>query len=257
MGLHPNVRAAGPRVIPVLDLLQGQVVHAVAGNRSAYLPIRTPLCAGSRPLDVALALRQRFGSREFYLADLDAIEGAAKNWNVYADLLRADLTLWVDAGPHGACFARELADFTVEQRSLARIVAGLESVLEPRELARMLEAVGPERLAFSLDLKHGVPWTDSPGWQRNSALDIASTVLALGIRRMIVLDLARVGTGEGVGTEALCLAIRDLAPDVELIAGGGIRGPADLRALSACACDAALVASALHNGRLRPEDLVH
>jgi uncharacterized protein related to proFAR isomerase len=38
-------------------------------------------------------------------------------------------------------------------------------------------------------------------------------------------------------------------------AGGGVRGPDDLRGLHACGVKAVLVASALHDGRLRREDV--
>jgi uncharacterized protein related to proFAR isomerase len=42
---------------------------------------------------------------------------------------------------------------------------------------------------------------------------------------------------------------------VDLIAGGGVRGLDDLKALADAGCDAALVASALHDGRLSREDI--
>ena len=39
-------------LIPVIDLMQGQVVRAVRGNRHAYQPIVSKLCASSDPLTV-------------------------------------------------------------------------------------------------------------------------------------------------------------------------------------------------------------
>jgi hypothetical protein len=41
---------------------------------------------------------------------------------------------------------------------------------------------------------------------------------------------------------------------LQIVAGGGVRSAADLRSLSAAGCDAALVASALHDGRLTIHD---
>ena len=43
-------------VIPVLDLLDGQAVHAVRGRRDDYRPIRSLLAATSEPLALAPAL---------------------------------------------------------------------------------------------------------------------------------------------------------------------------------------------------------
>ena len=72
---------------------------------------------------------------------------------------------------------------------------------------------------------------------------------------MIVLDLARVGVGSGTGTEELCRQLAATYRDVEVIAGGGVRDAADLRRLKEWGVRAALVASALHDGRLSREDL--
>jgi phosphoribosylformimino-5-aminoimidazole carboxamide ribotide isomerase len=95
----------------------------------------------------------------------------------------------------------------------------------------------------------------APTWRGLDAEAIAARALDAGVRRLIVLDLARVGTGMGAGTEALCRRLRQLDGGLEITAGGGVRGPADLATLAASGCDAALVASALHDGRITPSDL--
>jgi phosphoribosylformimino-5-aminoimidazole carboxamide ribotide isomerase len=68
-----------------------------------------------------------------------------------------------------------------------------------------------------------------------------------GIGTIIVLDLARVGTGTGPDVE-LVREIRRALPRTELVAGGGIRDAADLERLADAGADAALVGSALHHG---------
>ena len=42
-------------LIPVIDLMHGQVVRAVRGDRHAYRPIVSALCDGSDPVTVARA----------------------------------------------------------------------------------------------------------------------------------------------------------------------------------------------------------
>ncbi len=44
-------------------------------------------------------------------------------------------------------------------------------------------------------------------------------------------------------------------PGVTLLAGGGVRNADDLRRLKASGCDAALVATALHDGRITAADV--
>ena len=82
------------------------------------------------------------------------------------------------------------------------------------------------------------------------AMGVVRRAYDLGYRAFVVLDLARVGLGGGAGTENLLRAIRDEIPDVEFIAGGGMRTWADIERLGECGADAVLVASALHDGTL-------
>jgi len=238
------------RIIPVIDLLAGQVVRGIAGRREEYRPIVSSLIADASPLSVAQAFITRFGLRECYLADLDAIGGAEPAWQVYADLMALGLNLWVDAGIGDVGRAAALARYECRSRPLAGIVVGLESVPGPESLGELFISIGDERLIFSLDLKDARPMAKTPGWSAMPPVEIASTAVELGARRLIVLDLARVGTDGGVGTEMLCRSIRQNHPQIELIAGGGVRHAQDLRSLAAAGCDAALMASALHDGRI-------
>jgi phosphoribosylformimino-5-aminoimidazole carboxamide ribotide isomerase len=239
------------RVVPVIDLMHGQVVRGVGGRRDEYRPIASVLSVDAQPINVARGLSQA-GFRETYVADLDAILGAAPAWSTYAQLMRAGLELWVDAGLTSMEQASRIADFQVDGRPLAAIVAGLETLASPQCLAEMLAIVGAARLIFSLDLRAGEPLSGSIAWKNLTPQQIANLALRLGVRRMIVLDLARVGMGQGVGTEPICRELRCLDPHLQIIAGGGVRSPADLRSLASAGVDAALVASALHDGRLTP-----
>ncbi len=237
------------QVIPVLDLMGGQVVRGVAGRRHEYRPIESVLAADARPATVARALAET-GFRVAYVADLDAIGGAEPAWAIYQELLAAGLRPWIDAGVSNVEQAEALSRFEFGGRGLEAVVAGLESLSDPAMLADLLAAVGPERLIFSLDLKSGRPLTTAAAWRGLRPAQIAIVALRLGLRRMIVLDLAAVGMGAGVGTESFCRDLRCLDPRLQIIAGGGVRGGEDLLSLARAGCDAALVASALHDGRL-------
>jgi phosphoribosylformimino-5-aminoimidazole carboxamide ribotide isomerase len=238
------------RIIPVLDLQAGHVVRGVGGRRQEYRPLVSPLCPSSRPLDVARAFRERFGFTELYVADLDALAGASPALDTYAGLRADGLRLWVDAGVREAAAAAALAAAGVE-----RIVVGLETVAGPTVLRETVGRLGAERVVFSLDLKQGVPLGDLSAWQRPDAWSIAEQALALGVRHLLVLDLARVGERGGTGTDALCARLAAAYPDVYLTAGGGVRDLADVQRLRRCGVAAVLVATALHDGRIRPEDI--
>lgn len=243
------------RVIPVVDLKDGVVVRGIAGERATYRPVESVLVAEPTPAAVGRAFVERLSLQQAYVADLDAIAGAEPDWQIYAELMTAGLLIWVDAGTANVERAKSLAQFRAAGTSLARVIVGLETLASVEALVAMLSVIGRERLVFSLDLKEGRPLCPAGTWPDCGAERISQLALQAGVASMIVLDLAQVGTGGGLTTLELCRRIRGQSSDVELIAGGGVRGIEDLRRIAAAGCDGALVASALHDGKIGREEL--
>ncbi len=219
------------RIIPVLDVMGAIVVRAVAGRRSEYRPLVSRLTASTEPFAVARALVEATGAKELYLADLDAIGGEGIST---VDPRDFPVPVLLDAG------LRNLDDLAAaNRRANVRPVVGTETWEVPPEAWPV-----PFPAILSLDLFRGVMRC---GWAEVAELD----ALPLhGVSSVIVLDIARVGLGQGSGTEELIRAIRRRFPNVELIAGGGMRTRDDLSRLEDTGADAALVASALHDGLL-------
>lgn len=225
-------------LLPVLDLKGGVPVRARAGKRDEYRPV------GGTALDAARAYRARVGHGDLYVADLDAIAGAEPAWDVVAALHGDGFALWLDAGVAMADRADALAAAGVEY-----IVVGLETVAGPAVVAAVIARHG-DRVVFSLDLRDGVPIRSATTWRGTDPRSITDEAVGLGVRRLLVLDLARVGVGEGTGTEALLAELHAAHPAVELLAGGGVRDRADLERLAAVGVGRVLVASALRDGTL-------
>ena len=238
------------RILGVLDLLGGVVVRGVAGRREDYRPIRSPLVDSAEPLAIARAFRDQLGLDELYLADLDAILGRSPNYVTWSALREAGFRLWVDAGIRHAADARALF-----ATGVTGLVVGLETVAGPQALAEIVAEHG-DRVLFSLDLRHGLPLGDRAAWDHADAWTLAVWAVAFGVRRLLVLDLARVGVEAGTGTEDLCSRLSRQFPDLELVAGGGIRGMDDLRRLRMCGVGAVLLATVLHDGRINRTDLL-
>jgi phosphoribosylformimino-5-aminoimidazole carboxamide ribotide isomerase len=193
---------------------------------------------------VAEGFRTHLGLSELYLADLDAIAGLRPNLDVCRRLHKKGFRLWVDAGIRGYLDVGDLIAIHTE-----RVIVGLETLEFPEKMMEICGVWRPDRIVFSLDLLPGYPLNEET---RNI---VAGQAVAAGIRSLIVLNLERVGMGQGTGTEDLC---RDLAaryPDVEILAGGGIRSVQDLLDLRRDGVRGALIASAFHDGRIRREDL--
>ena len=238
------------RVIPVLDLLHGRAVHAVAGDRVHYRPVSTRLHPDSDPLGLALAFRDRLGLTELYMADLDSIAGSAPSLGLYDDLMARGFRLWLDVGVRNRSDAMPLLDAGVD-----RVILGSETLNGPDSIAEILARSDPDRIVFSLDLKGGIPWlANGDDWGTADPKSILETALGLGIRRFLVLDVARVGLGAGVGTEPLISWLRSASEGVEILAGGGVSGRDDLISLENAGADAVLIGSAILDGRIGPAD---
>lgn len=240
-------------ILPVLDLMGGQIVHGVAGRRDEYRPIVSQLAASAEPRAVARAFREHLGLTELYLADLGAIGGEQPAMATYHALQFDGFRLWIDAGLRTA---RDISTKMLVVANVANIVIGLESVAGPDEVARIARRVGVDRAVFSLDMKAGRTLIENDAWPSREPDRIAEHVIVgLGIRRLIVLDLASVGMGHGVTTLDLCARIKRQYPHVEVTVGGGVRGFDDLLLLRTAGVDNVLVASALHDGRLTRPDI--
>jgi phosphoribosylformimino-5-aminoimidazole carboxamide ribotide isomerase len=237
------------RVIPVLDLLDGKVVHAVGGRRQEYQPIVSKWTSSVQAKEVARALMEQFGFREFYVADLDAIAGRPPNRPALEALRSLGLHCWLDGGVRDVATARQVAEMA------ETVVVGLETIDGPDALRAITRELPLPRLVFSLDLRAGQPLGDAGAWDQASPKEIAGQALALGVERILVLDLARVGLNAGPGSLELCEWLIAQSACRETSLGGGVRGPGDLQSLRRCGINAVLVASAFHDGRIAPEDL--
>ena len=236
------------RVIGVVDLLAGRAVHARAGQRDIYRPVQSVAGTAIESGD-AIALARTYvaclGLTELYAADLDAIMGGASQDSLAAAMAAVGAPLWLDAGVSSADRARHALAL-----GAARAIVGLETLLSYSELGEICAAVGGDHVAFSLDLRDGEPVMASGGIPPGEpAHVVAARAAAAGAGAVIVIDLARVGTGRGLDIE-LIARVREAAPGLVLLAGGGVRGLDDLMRLSDAGCDGALLATALHDGRI-------
>jgi phosphoribosylformimino-5-aminoimidazole carboxamide ribotide isomerase len=236
------------RVIPVIDLKSGVAVHAVRGRRERYRPLHGGLVAGADPLDVARAFRTDLGLDELYVADLDAIAGRPLHRDALAALAR-EARAMVDAGATDVAPVRRLLEL-----GAARVVIGTETLADRAKLGRLRAELPDAPLVLSLDLRGDRVLSPDAELRRLQAAEALALLERSGVTEVIVLDLERVGSGAGPDV-ALVGELCARFPDVELLAGGGVRDLADLCALAEAGAAGALVATALHGGAIGSEEL--
>lgn len=236
-------------VLPVIDLQDGVAVHGLAGRRETYRPVQASALADrpALPLQLARGARDRLGIGQVYLADLDAIAGRPPNWYVLRQLTNLDISVWADVGLTTSATARDLpsrSDIAVQW------IVALESLESPRELQWMLDHIGAGQVVVSLDLCDGRPITPWHGWQPMTAVDVARDLIRIGVSRLIVLDLARVGMRQGTGTRTLVRQLRRQTESLQIVVGGGISNLDEVRTLADDGADGVLLATCLHDGTL-------
>lgn len=227
-------------VIPVIDVSRGLAVRAVKGDRANYQPLTSPLAPESTPVAVAKGLKALHPFKRIYVADLDGIAGRGRNVHLVPAIsaVFSGAEIWIDAGTSSRGAAR-----AVLAAPVATLVVGseaIEGIADYKEI--MSEA--PQRVVLSLDFR-GAEFMGPDALLRD---------VSLWPGRVIVMTLARVGSGEGPDLARIG-EIAGRAEGRKIYAAGGIRDTADLEAARRAGAAGALVASALHEKKISAGDL--
>jgi len=228
-------------LIPVIDLLKGRVVRGVRGDRQAYRPIESALCASSDPGTVASMLVDHCAAQQLYVADLDALMGGRPQRDVLHELLTAlpGIELWLDAGFADAAAASDLGSQLAPHTGRIVPVFGSESLRSRTALEDCRKRFGTAGAVLSLDRRDGQRLDAAGCWD----------AVSLWPQRVIVMTLERVGSGAGPDLETMA-ELHRRAPRTTLIGAGGVRTAGDLASTQAVGASAWLVASALHDLQL-------
>jgi len=231
------------KIIPVIDILNKKVVHAVKGQRHNYQPLESILFKSTEPLEVAKGFKA-LGFRELYVADLDAIIDCSTDFGFFKHIVEeTDLSLMVDAGVTSVDRAQKLFESNV-----SKLIIGTETLQSKKFVAQAVEIFGSNRVVLSLDLK-GDKILVKLGFDGClSPICLLKDFKAMGGSQIIVLDLARVGSGGGVNLDFLKKVIAEVG--VEVYVGGGVRDINDLVELKKLGVSGALIATALHTGKI-------
>lgn len=224
-------------IIPVIDLMDGQVVHARHGDRHNYRPIQSALCSGSEPLHIIDSLLRLYPFKCLYIADINAIQGRDHHAELIKQLRSQHpaLEIWLDAGIHQPDAATDW------KRHGVLCVIGSESLPDMASYHSIRQALG-ESLVLSLD------------FSRSKFLGPDKLLQGRGLwpKRVIAMSLDKVGSSSGPDMELLH-GLQNAT--TQIYAAGGIRDAADLLTLAECNVAGALIASALHSRQLTNEQI--
>jgi phosphoribosylformimino-5-aminoimidazole carboxamide ribotide isomerase len=240
------------RVIPVIDLLNDRVVHALKGERQNYQPVQSVLCSMPDPTMIARAFRDRLGLNEIYIADLNSIQRSRSTGHrqlIAALAGNERVHIILDAGISKIEDARAWLDVGVR-----KVIVGAETLDAFSAIRHFPAGMDPGRLVFSLDLRSGKILSRCPELATISPIQALNHLQSAGWQEVIVLDLLRVGSEGGVD-RAFAGEARNRFPDLSLLVGGGIANPEQLDELRSLGMSGVLIATALHRGTITERHL--
>jgi phosphoribosylformimino-5-aminoimidazole carboxamide ribotide isomerase len=236
------------KVIPVIDVLNEIVVHAVRGIRKEYQPLQSVLTKSVKPSEVAMTFK-KIGFSDLYVADLDAIIDCSTNFDNLKKISdETNLKLMVDSGVTSIERAQKLLE-----NGVSKLIVGTETLQKKSFVSDAISLFGTERVVVSLDLKGNKILAKSGFDGYNDPFCLLRQFKEMGVSQIIVLDLLRVGSGEGVNVDFLKKVIAEVGIDVYV--GGGVREINDLVELKNLGVSGALVATALHTGKISIDQL--
>ena len=226
-------------ILPAIDLRNGHCVRLTQGDYDRETVFDDdPVGVAKRWLDQ--------GARRLHVVDLDgARDGVRGNADAVAAIVQAvDIPIQLGGGVRDAAEAHRLIDIGVD-----RVIIGTAAIEAPDEVRAVVDDIGTEHVIVGIDAKDGMVQTR--GWHETSkvtAIDLASQMVEIGVRRFIYTDTSR----DGTLTHPNFDAVAELSDNLRypIIVAGGIASVEDLVELANLGVEGAISGMAIYSGAL-------
>ena len=228
-------------VIPAIDLRNGRCVRLTQGE-----------AANEKTYDEdPIAVAQRFseaGAQIIHVVDLDGAFSGSKSLNrQIVERMIEKVAANIQFGG-GIRTVKDVAE--VYEKGIRRIILGTLATESPETLRTLMERFG-EAILVAVDARNGL--VSAEGWTRDtktSAIEFASQLAALGVKRIIYTDISRDGTLTGPNIDATIKVAQ--VSKINVTASGGVSSLTDIERLRECGeplVDSVIVGKALYEGR--------
>ncbi|MGD8749447.1 MAG: 1-(5-phosphoribosyl)-5-[(5-phosphoribosylamino)methylideneamino]imidazole-4-carboxamide isomerase [Balneolaceae bacterium] len=234
------------RVIPAIDLLDGQVVRLHKGN------YEKATVYNHDPVDEAQKFKAA-GFKYIHVVDLNgAKEGSFINLEHIQNIIKATgLSIQTGGGIRTFDDAQNLLLSGIE-----RVICSSMAVKNKSDWLALVEQF-PDRVILGMDLKNGkVAYS---GWMETSSQtvdDFLRPMLDLGLNRILCTDISRDGTLKGPNI-TLYEYLQDTYPGVGFIASGGVGSAKDLEELQKAKLSGVVVGRAYYEKKITLDQMSH
>ena len=235
-------------VIPAIDLKNGLCVRLMQGRKSDVTVYNDDPVAVAKEFAAA-------GAEMIHVVDLDGAfsESDSPNRSVVRGMLES-VAVPIEFG--GGVRSVEDAQLLANE-GVARIVLGTVAAESPESLKPYVDKFS-SKICVGIDARDGRVM--SRGWETATtlnAVDLARTVAACGVERIIYTDIARDGTLVGPNIEQTLAVVR--AANVRVTASGGVSSLDDIKRLRDAddsRLDSVIVGKALYEGKFKLEEAI-
>lgn len=231
-------------IFPAIDLQEGRCVRLAQGDFNRSKTYHTD------PASVAQGFAAA-GASWLHVVDLDgARDGEMKQLAAIKSISEStSLSIQSGGGIRSEAAIRDLLDAGV-----SRVVIGSLAVDKRQDVRVWLRKFGPERIVLAFDVRDndGEPEVVTQGWQsgtQQTLWDVLDSYEGSGLRTILCTDVGRDGMLQGPN-EGLYRAILDKAPNLELLASGGVGSLDDILSLEQIGVAGAIVGKAIYEGKL-------
>ncbi len=229
------------KVIPSIDLMNGQVVRLYKGNpehKTVY---------SNDPISIAKKW-ENAGADMIHLVDLDATLGLGSNFELIKKIVSCvSIPIEIGGGLRSESLILDALDI------VNRVVIGTFAFKEPELLQKLLTKLGPEKIVISVDHKDGLIVTH--GWQSTTdiyLIDSMNEFLHVGFTEFLLTNVNRDGTLQGPDLEFLKQAC-DLEK-ANVIASGGISNINDISKVKENNAWGVILGKALYENKITIEE---
>ena len=229
------------RIIPAIDLMNGQVVRLYKGDpkqKTVY---------SNDPVKIAKKWEAN-GADMLHIVDLDATLGIGSNLAIIKKILK-EISIPVEVA---GGLRDELIILDVIKIS-SRIVLGTLAFKEKELLKKLLKSLGPEKIVISVDHKDGEIVIH--GWQDKTGIKLIESIkefLDMGFTEFLLTNVNRDGTMQGPDLEFLEQACN--LDKANVIASGGISNVDDVKEVKEKNAFGVILGKALYENKISVED---
>ena len=147
------------KIIPVIDILNSEAVHAVKGERENYKPLKSVLIENSNPIEIVKEIQEQTSINDVYIADLDGIQHQTRNWALIKDIrAKTNLSLYLDTGIQTKKDLYQIIDLGIDFPIIAT-----ETMLDHQEILEGIRGLKQShKIVISIDLWKGKVLSKDP-----------------------------------------------------------------------------------------------